>query len=139
MLKESVELYKQVPDTLKDSQAFKNLARLIEEQTDDDCSPKNDKDQPACNMQNPSEPDATYRRKGNKSSAGYTMNIVEARDNEKALSMIVNTERQPNIVSDTELSLNTLDADLKGVEIMVSDGAFYPKFPQVYDYGTLKT
>ena len=125
LLKESVELYKQVPDTLKDSQAFKNLARLIEEQTDDDCRPKKDKEQPACIMQNPSEPDATYRRKGNKPSVGYTVNIVEARDNDKGLSMIVHTERQPNIVSDIELSLNTLEADLKGVETLVSDGAFY--------------
>ena len=41
------------------------------------------------------------------------------------MSMIVQTERQPNIVSDSELSLNTLDGDLKGVETLVSDGAFY--------------
>lgn len=127
LLKESAELYSQVPDALKDSQAFKNLARLIEEQTDDGHRPKDDKDQPACNMQNPSEPDATYRRKGNKPSIGYTINIVEARDNEKGLSMIIHSERQPNIVSDIELSLNTLDGDLKGVETLVSDGAFYSR------------
>ena len=127
LLKESLALYKQVPDALKDSQAFKNLARLIEEQTDECHSPKDDKDQSGSNMQNPSEPDATYRRKGNTPSVGYTVNIVEARDNEKGLSVIVHTERQPNIVSDTELSLNTLDADLKGVETMVSDGAFYSR------------
>jgi hypothetical protein len=116
-----------VPDSLKDTQAFKNLARLIEEQTDDDHSPKDDKDQSAGIMQNPSEPDATYRKKGNKPSVGYTLNIVEARDNEKGLSMIVHTERQPNNVSDIELSLNTLDGDLKGVETLVSDGAFYSR------------
>lgn len=127
LLKESVELYKQVPDALKDNQAFKNLARLIEEQTDDDHSPKDDKDQSAGIMQNPSEPDATYRKKGNKSSVGYALNIVETRDNEKGLSMIVHTERQPNIVSDIELGLNTLDADLKGVETLASDGAFYSR------------
>lgn len=127
LLKESVELFSQVPEHLKDCQAFKNLARLIEEQTDDGHSPKDDKDQPARNMQNPSEPDATYRRKGDKASVGYSLNIVEARDNEKGMSMIVQTERQPNIVSDSELSLNTLDGDLKGVETLVSDGAFYSR------------
>ncbi len=125
LLKESAELCNHVPDALKDSRAFKNLTRLIDEQTSDGHSPKDDKDQSAGNMQNPSEPDATYRKKGNKSGVGYTMNIVEARDNEKALSMIVHAERQPNIVSDTELGRNTLDGDLKGVETMVSDGAFY--------------
>ncbi len=41
------------------------------------------------------------------------------------MSMIVYAERQPNIVSDSELGLNALDGDLKGVETLVSDGAYY--------------
>lgn len=125
LLKESVELSNCVPGEFKESQPFKNLARLIEEQTDGSHSPKDDQDLSGGIMQNPSEQDATFRRKGNKSSVGYTLNIVEARDNEKAMSMIVHTERRPNIISDIELGLNTLDADLKGVETLVSDGAFY--------------
>jgi hypothetical protein len=127
LLKESAELCNHVPDVLKDSPAFENLTRLIDEQTSDGQSLKDDKDQSAGNMQNPSEPDATYRNKGNKPSIGYAMNIVEARDNEKGLSMIVHAERQQNIVSDIELGLNTLDSDLKGVKTIVSDGAFYSK------------
>ena len=79
----------------------------------------------ADSLQNPTEPDATYRKKGHKSGIGYVMNVVEARDPEKEMSMIVYAERQPNIVSDSELGLNALDGDLKGVETLVSDGAYY--------------
>jgi hypothetical protein len=64
-------------------------------------------------------------RKAIKSGIGYVMNVVEARDPEKEMSMIVYAERQPNIVSDSELGLNALDGDLKGVETLVSDGAYY--------------
>lgn len=125
LLQDSVTLYNAVPTELQNSQAFKNLARLLEEQTNDDNTLKDEKKQSASNLQNPSEPDATYRNKGDNPSVGYVMNVVEARDNDKGLSMIVHAERQPNIVSDSELGRNALDSDLKGVETMVSDGAFY--------------
>lgn len=125
LLKESVTLYHAVPAELQSTQAFKNLSRLLEEQTNDDNTPKDEKKQSASNLQNPSEPDATYRNKGNKPSIGYVMNIVEARDDIKALSLIIYAERQPNIVSDSELGQNALDGNLKGVATMVSDGAYY--------------
>jgi len=127
LLKESVELYKTVPAELKDSPEFENLARLIEEQTDDDHTPKDGRNQSAGGLQNPAEPDATYRKKGGKVHIGYVLNIVEARDRDKGLSMIVHHERQSNNVSDCTLGLNALEADLKGVETLVSDGAFYSK------------
>jgi len=126
LLKESLDLYEAVPNSLKQSEAFENLARLIEEQIGSDgTTPKENEELTASNLQNPSEPDATYRKKGNKSSVGYVMNIVEARDNEKEMSMIVYSKRQPNITSDSELGLNALNGDLKGVETIVSDGAYY--------------
>ena len=78
-------------------------------------------------LQNPSEPDATYRRKGNKRSTGYVLNTVEARDLDKKISMIVHHERRPNIVSDVELGQNAVKSDLKGVKVLASDGAFYAK------------
>jgi hypothetical protein len=125
LLKESLLLYKQVPEELKDSEAFKNLARLLEEQTDH-LGPKDPHRIKAGSMQNPHEPEATYRVKGKKSSVGYAMNLVEARDREKDLSMIVHYEKEPNIISDAELGLNTVD-EIKGVSTLVSDGSFYSK------------
>lgn len=125
LLRESVALYDIVPANLRDSEAFKNLARLIEEQTDDDHTPKDNRS--ASSLQNPSEPDATYRRKGNKAHIGYKLNFVEARDTDKGLGMIVHYERQSNNVSDCALGISALETDLKGVETMVSDGAFYSK------------
>lgn len=125
LLKESFLLYDSVPEELKEKEAFGNLVRLLEEQTDH-FSPKNPKEIKADSMQNPHEPEATYRVKGKKSSVGYITNIVEARDREKGLSMIIHYEKQPNIVSDTELGLNTVKA-LEGVTTLVSDGSYYSK------------
>ena len=76
-------------------------------------------------LQNPSEPDATFRMKANKVHTGYVLNVVEARDNEKEMSMIIYQEEQQNETSDVELDQNTLDAELKGVEDIVNDGAYY--------------
>jgi hypothetical protein len=126
LLKESLGLYQAVPPELEQDEAFKILVRLIEEQIGDDgTTPKGNGELAADSLQNPTEPDATYRKKGHKSGIGYVMNIVEARDPVKEMSMIVYAERQPNIVSDSELGLNALDGDLKGVETLVSDGAYY--------------
>ena len=125
LLKESLLLYEQVPEGLKHTEAFKNLTRLLEEQTDQ-LGPKDPDRIKAGSMQNPHEPEATYRVKGKKSSVGYAMNLVEARDREKELSMIVHYEKKPNIISDTEFGLNTV-AEVKGVSTLVSDGSFYSK------------
>ena len=130
LLAESLELYEAVPKNLRGEQAFLNLARLLEEQTetkDGETTPVENGDIPADSMQNPSEPDATYRRKNNQANVGYVMNAVEARDEEKDLSMIVHHVLGPNVTSDVELGLNALESGLreKGVEAMVSDGAYY--------------
>ena len=128
LLNESFDLYAAVPHSLRETQAFENLARLLEEQTEDSGdgpAPKDSKEISPSSLQNPSEPDATYRKKGTQQSTGYVMNIVEARDEEKKMSMIVHHDLRQNIVSDVELGSNALDSDLKGVETMVSDGAYY--------------
>lgn len=123
LLNESLALYEAVPQNLHESQAFLNLARLLEEQLDDDI-PKDAKEISSSSLQNPSEPDATYRKKGTKESTGYVMNAVEARDEEKKMSMIIDHDLQPNIVSDVELGQKALD-NIKGVKTLVNDGSYY--------------
>ncbi len=58
---------------LKEKEAFKNLARLLEKQTDY-LGPKGPKVIQSNSMQNPHEPEATYRVKGKKGAFGYAMN-----------------------------------------------------------------
>ncbi len=124
LLTESLELYRKTPEELKQTEAYRLLERLLTEQTDDDHSPKANQEIPAKSLQNPAEPEATYRKKGNKPSTGYVLNLAEARDNSKGLSMIIHYELEPNVVSDAELGLNTLEK-LKPGQTLVSDGAFY--------------
>ncbi len=75
-------------------------------------------------MQNPHEPEATYRVKGKKGSFGNAMNIVEARDREKGLSMIIHYEKQPNIFSGASFGLNALE-ELKSGTTLVSNCSFF--------------
>lgn len=132
LLKESLELYEAVPADLQQEETYQSLSRLIEEQTaGDGTTPKKPKEIAPNSLQNPSDPDATYRKKGNKSHTGYVMNFVEARDKEKEMSMIVSYQFEPNIKSDKELGLNALKKDLKGAKTIVSDGAYYS--PDVVD------
>ncbi len=128
LVAESLELYNNTPENLYETQAYLNLARLLSEQTkqtEAGVFPKANSELSASSMQNPSEPDATYRKKGDKKHTGYVANTIEARDEEKNLSMIIHYEQQPNTTSDSELGCNALDADLNGVKVIANDGAYY--------------
>ena len=128
LLTESLELYDAAPESLHEVQAYLNLARLLADQTtqtEAGVVPKENSEISASSLQNPSELEATYRKKGDKQYTGYVVNTVEARDEEKELSMIVYHEQQPNTTSDVELGGNSLDADLDGVEAIANDGAYY--------------
>ncbi len=126
LLKEALELYEKVPVELGHTEAYQTLSRLIEEQIGDDGNtPKEAKEISPDSLQNPHEPEATYRKKGNKPYTGYVMNFVEARDNDKKMSMIVNYQLEPNIISDQKLGLNALEKDLKGAKTLVSGGTYY--------------
>lgn len=114
---------KAVIEVLKDTQAFKNLARLLQEQADH-LGPKNPKEITAKSMLNLHISEATNRVKGKNNSVGYITNIVGARDREKGLSMIVHYEKQPNIVSDSELGLKDVNT-LRGVTTLGSDGYYH--------------
>lgn len=129
LLDESIALYKAVPESLQESQAYANLARLLEEQTKETenggLAPRENREISAKSLQNPSEPDATFRNKAGKKYTGYVVNTVEARDREKKMGMIVYHDQQQNIVSDVELGNKALAADLKGVKAIASDGSYY--------------
>jgi len=129
LLNESLELFSAVPETFQDTEAFLNLLRLLEEQTvcsEDKRLPRDKEEIPASSLQNPSEPDATYRKKKNQGYTGYVLDLIEARDVVKEMSIILYHEEQQNIVSDVELGQDAFKSpNLGGVKVMASDGGFY--------------
>ena len=130
LLKESVELLQIIPEPMEASPEYSNLTRLLSEQTeasdDGTLQPKDGKDLSAKNLQNPSEPDATYRKKGKKDSIGYALNFVEARDEKKNLGLILHHEQQQNSISDVEFGNNTLEAPVaEKVKYIANDGGYF--------------
>jgi len=57
-------------------------------------------------LQNPTDPDATYRKKGEKKHIGYTANIVEKFDDNNR--MITGYDLQKNTYSDQKFSEDTI-------------------------------
>lgn len=78
-------------------------------------------------LQNPSDPDATYRNKGGKGHIGYVTNVVEVRDVEKNLKLILEFDVKPNTHSDaafgeTFVQESTLSDE---IDVLAMDGAYY--------------
>ena len=58
-------------------------------------------------LQNPTDPDATYRNKSNKDNIGYTGNILESFDDKNKL--IMQYDLQKNTYSDQQFSRDTIE------------------------------
>lgn len=97
MLYEKYKTYKKVNEL----EEYKLLDRLLHEQVDDTTgSPKDSKDIKPTSLQNPSDPDATYRFKyGN--NIGYVANITED-IHENGEVYITDYELKQNVYSDQE-------------------------------------
>ena len=76
-------------------------------------------------LQNPTDPDATYRKKGKKKHLGYTGNLVEKFDAKNR--MITGYDLQKNTYSDQKFAQDTiskLPVEKDGVTALV-DGAYF--------------
>ncbi|NLW48700.1 MAG: transposase [Firmicutes bacterium] len=93
------------------SKAFGILSRFIKEQTepaeDDRLIPKPGKDISPESLQNPSDPDATYRRKYG-ANVGYVANIVNAYDGQNQI--VTHYDLEPNTYSDQKFAKDTIRA-----------------------------
>lgn len=102
LLNDSKELYKNYKDNdlINKLDEFKLLIRLLEEQLDDNTStPKDSKKIKPTSLQNPSDPEATYRNKyGN--NIGYVGNVVEE-IHENGEAYITDYDLKQNVYSDT--------------------------------------
>ena len=129
----AAELYQHLfnKDKCREMKEFKVLTRLLNEQcieTEEGfLIPLEGKELSPSNLQNPSDPDATYRYKNGNGDVGYVVNLVEVRDKAKNVGLILSHDVQNNLYSDAEFGENFLDQDPLATEISVlsADGAYY--------------
>lgn len=110
---------------------FQLLTRLLQEQcieTEEGCLiPLDGKQLSPRNLQNPSDPDATYRNKNGKGHVGYAVNLVEVRDQEKKVGLILSHDVQNNLHSDADFGEEFIEQDPLSdqIEVLSVDGAYY--------------
>lgn len=128
LLNESIDLYKRYKNDkeVNDTEEFKNLERLINDQYDKDKkAPKDGKDIKATSMQTPYDKDATYRFKYG-SNKGYVGNVVEAVDQEKELLLITDWDVASNVKSDTEFMKEMIEEkESEEKQVIIADAGYY--------------
>lgn len=116
------------------TEEFQHIDRLIKEQTKPDetgeLQPKKGKEISPESLQNPTDPDATFRTKYGPNT-GYVANIVETFDDKN--SVISTYDLQPNIHSDSAFADDVIEklavdeqeqASSEKIKVLV-DGAYY--------------
>lgn len=109
------------------SEAFQLLNRLLEEQVElnenGKTVPKTGKDLNSEILQNPSDPDATYREKYS-GNVGYVANLVESFNEDGGV--ITHYDLKPNTYSDVKFCEDLIDTlgETSDVNVLV-DGAYY--------------
>ena len=107
-------------DEWYDSPEYQLLLRVLNEQSEDG-KPKDKNQIKPDSLQNPNDPDATYRKKAGKDHNGYVGNIVEAVGDNGA-SQIVNFDYDQNNHADQEYSRDYLENSSD--ETVIADGAY---------------
>ena len=113
-----------------DSSSYQLLLRVLKEQAvqrEDGTyrlRTKEDGGMDATILQNPADPDATYREKAGKQHRGYVANVIEASG--KNGSIIEDYQYEQNTHSDSQFLKETLDSMEKQAETVtvVTDGAY---------------
>ena len=115
-------------DTYQGTEDYQLLTRVLREQAefseDGSVKPKNKKEITTDSLQNPSDPDATFRRKAGKCHKGYVGNFVETMDENGAI--ITQFGYEQNSHSDSAFCKEVVDE--LGVQekpvTMLTDGAY---------------
>ena len=129
---DAIELYYLCLTTsVEETDDFKILSRMLGEQTqlrDGNLELKPAKEINPESLQNPTDPDATYRRKANKDYIGYVANVAENFDDVNCI--ITHYDLQQNIYSDQQFSKDFIDKlgeQDKPIKVLV-DGAYYSEY-----------
>jgi len=119
VLKDGVRLYSiyRKDKEIRRTKEFKLLSRMLKEQKG-----QSSKNISPDSLQNPTDPDATYRKKGKKKHIGYTANIVEKFDDKNRI--IEGYDLQKNTYSDQKFAKDTISKLDKGTTAL-ADGAYY--------------
>ncbi len=121
LIRELGEAYFELPE-------YQLLRRVLKEQTETTTEgkmiPTDKKNILPSSLQNPSDPDATYRSKAGKDNKGYVGNLVETID-EKG-SIITNYDYEVNSHSDSSFCKETIEKLGKQEEpvTLITDGAY---------------
>ena len=117
VLKDGVRLYSiyRKDKEIRRTKEFKLLSRMLKEQK------RSSKHISPDSLQNPTDPDATYRKKGKKKHIGYTANIVEKFDDNNR--MIEGYDLQKNTYSDQKFAEDAIEK-LEDTTLL-TDGAYY--------------
>jgi len=129
IINDAVALLPKCKDGYEETEDYQLLQRAINEQTREDDRggriPKTRTDGMSSDiLQNPSDPDATYRSKAGKSHKGYSANLVEAVD-EKG-SVIVDYQYDVNTRSDASFIREYIEnsGTSKETTALIADGAY---------------
>lgn len=126
---DALDLYYVCRGTAADeSEEFNILTRMLGEQTKQKegiIELKPSKEISPVSLQNPTDPDATYRSKGNKDNIGYVANVVESFDDNNKL--IMQYDLKKNTYSDQQFSKDVIEKLGKQDEQtnVIVDGAYY--------------
>ncbi len=132
-IEKAVELYRHVVmmKECRELEEFLLLSRLLNEQcfeTEEGIViPIESKQIKPDSLQNPTDPDATYRNKSGTKNVGYSVNIVEVRDKEKRVGLILSHDVQNNLHSDASFGEEFMNHDPLSNEIdtLAADGAYH--------------
>ena len=106
---------------------YQLLIRVLNEQSDrtedGGVVPKDRKEITPDSLQNPSDPDATFRSKAGKNHKGYVVNVIETVGEEGSLITGIRTEQ--NTYSDSQFCKDYIDQkEGDAPETMIADGAY---------------
>ena len=114
---------------LTDYEEYELLSRVLREQTDESAQgvpmPKDKGEIRSDSLQNPSDPDATFRRKAGEEHKGYVGNVVET-VNEDGLGIVTTMDFEQNIHSDSQFLKDYLAQQEENaqLETLITDGAY---------------
>ena len=118
VLKDGVRLYSiyRKDKEIRKTKEFKLLSRMLKEQKG-----KSSKHISPNSLQNPTDPDATYRKKGKKKHIGYTANLIEKFDDNNR--MIEGYDLKKNTYSDQKFAKDAIEK-LEDTTLII-DGAYH--------------
>lgn len=118
-------------DVCLDTTAFQHLKRLLREQSVETeegvVVPVEGKKISPKSLQNPSDPDATFRHKSGENHVGNSLNLVEVHDPGKDVGLIMHADLKENTYSDADFGEDFVKhhALSDEIESLAVDGAYY--------------